>query len=617
MSLESFLNTHEKLMRLSRDQLFGDAERSLKLQRIVKACARLLNVSRASIWQLSPQGNELFCEAIFCSEQQEMLTNNTLRENQFPRYFEAMRTERMINANEARTDARTIEFTDAYLKPNNIYSLLDLPIFNGTQLNGILCLEQTELREWDMETMAIATSVADLISLMNLNESWQESQMQIDSLKRRDPLTMLENLDTFQKRIEQDLRRSLAEDKHQLVMMGIDGFRSINDKYGYDTANQVLVAFANILRHACKLGFYSPGRMSGDLFAIWMPEADHEDALDLIQEIQSEIKQPLILQGGKEQIEITFTSSITQLPVPGYMGATPYRCAEYALYRAKRDTKGSVMLFQPEWAAQLNESRTQDQILIDALRNGHIFPFYQPITSAESGDIVGIEALVRWVHPGGSINKPCHFLPRLNELGLMPELGRKVLEKSLVDFKDIRLKHKNLKWVSVNVSGEHLSASDFIQHIQKELGKRQLSSEQLRLEIVEELLAEHNPMLQNNIRLLNHANLKLSIDDFGTGYSSLSRLKQLPISNLKIDQSFVKGLTTSHEDQCISSSVLGLARGMGMTVTAEGVETVSQLDWLKTAGCQLIQGYFVAKPMPKEELLVWLENRSSTFQPTN
>ena len=124
-------------------------------------------------------------------------------------------------------------------------------------------------------------------------------------------------------------------------------------------------------------------------------------------------------------------------------------------------------------------------------------------------------------------------------------------------------------------------------------------------------------MLQNNIRLLNHANLRLSIDDFGTGYSSLSRLKQLPISNLKIDQSFVKGLPASNEDQCISSSVLGLARGMGMTVTAEGVETQSQLDWLKAEGCPLIQGYLVAKPMPKQELLAWLGSQQTTSQPLN
>jgi len=121
-------------------------------------------------------------------------------------------------------------------------------------------------------------------------------------------------------------------------------------------------------------------------------------------------------------------------------------------------------------------------------------------------------------------------------------------------------------------------------------------------------------MLQNNIRLLNHANLKLSIDDFGTGYSSLARLKQLPISNLKIDQSFVQGLPASNEDQCISSSVLGLARGMGMTVTAEGVETQAQFDWLKEEGCPLIQGYLIAKPMPKQELVQWLGSEELASQ---
>lgn len=608
MSVDKYLQRQSALMRLSREQVFNSLSRNMKLNRIVQACVELLDVSRASVWLVSPNEEELYCEALFCSKN-GYSNGQRLTAESFPNYFSALRTERVIKAENARTDSRTLEFTRDYFEPNNIYSLLDMPIFYSDKLSGVLCFEHTSPRKWDIETISMGTSVADLISLINITKHWEDSQSQVEQLKVHDALTMLPNRDYFQTQIDLDLAQAPSHVKHYIILLGLDRFSLINNRYGYHQANHELLRFAQTLKRVCHVLDYMPARINGDIFAIWVPGSSYQAALQIINDLKVELG-----NSDENSVDLNFTASITELPIGDFRGENPFLCAEYALQRAKKESKGSVTQFQPEWVDLINSSNIDDQRLISALKNKEIVPFYQPIVNARTLEVVGVEALARWVTKDGVIRTPDVFLHRLRKLGLMAEFGRSIIEASLAEFSELNAQHKVLKWLSVNISSEQLLSSDFIPHIQRALGETKLTTDHIRLEIVEDLLAEHNPILQSNILNLTKAGLSLSIDDFGTGYSSLSRLKQLPISNLKIDKSFTRGLPDSTEDCCIAASIVGLSLGMQLKVTCEGVETQEQVDWLRDQGCHLLQGFLLAKPMPKEALRMWLRDHKASTE---
>lgn len=605
MALERFLALHQVFMMLSHDRLFFEADRRKKLEKIVCCCAEALDVSRVGIWRFDHTGHKLENELTYLLNDRRFFQPGTLYEQDFPQYFQSLKAERVINADQARTDKRTQEFSSIYLEPSGIHSMLDVPIFNEGELAGILCLEHLAQRSWQLEEISFATSIADLISLINLHDSWQDNRRELEFLHNRDLLTRLENRETFQRRLEHDLAPAQDLSPHCLLLIGMDGFKAINDRYGFQQANKLLVAFADRLHQFASQQGITAARIGGDIFGLWPLHQAGQRTLTLIRTLQQELQRPVMMADGSS-IQISFSISATELPVPGYQGADPMRCAEYALLQAKTHSKGGVVFFENTWVSSLNQSNQLDTELVQALSHGQIKPHYQPIVQAHNGAVVGIESLARWEKQNGEIVPPGLFLPRLAALGLIPELGKLMLEKSCADLARLLRTQPDIGWVAINIASEHLSQPDFIQQIQTALYKTGLSPHQIKLEIIEDLLAQDTLLLQRNIRSLRQADLKLSIDDFGTGYSSMARLKQLPIANVKIDRSFVNGLPIDLDDQCIARSVIGLAKGMGMSTTAEGIETRQQLEWMQENGCDFLQGYLIARPMPMEALTEWL-----------
>ena len=593
------------LMALGRDSVFISADRKSRLAKIVKFCARSLGINRVSVWKLDNQLKRLECEVLFTLQQDFVENVSPLHESDFPRYFAALKQQRLINADDARSDGRTAEFTDSYLMPENIHSMLDVPVFSAGELSGILCLEQLDQRSWKIPEMALATSIADLISLINLHDNWQQSQRELEFLHHIDLLTGLENRVTFQRRLESDLKFLNHPDSHALILVGIDGFKVINDSFGYQLANQILIEVATRLQ---SLNLDNPptlARTAGDVFAIWATNINDVELMTLLMTVQQRLAE-LIEMPDNTSMHISFTISVTLLPVPGFSGADPMRCAEYGLLRAKAGNRGSVTFFDQEWVAQLNHDHGLDSEISNALIQNKFFPHYQPIVSASTGEVVGIEALARWQKSSDEVMAPNAFLPKMAELGLIPALGRIILRQACVDLKKMMDMALPIRWVAINIAGEHLSQPDFIEQVVSILSETGLENHNIRLEIIEELIAQDNHMLQQNVQRLKDAGLRMAIDDFGTGYSSLSRLKQLPIGNLKIDRSFVAGLPGDNDDQCISRSILGLAQGLGMTVTAEGIETPGQAQWLRDNGCDFFQGFLISRPLSFNQLTEWL-----------
>ncbi|WP_413694359.1 putative bifunctional diguanylate cyclase/phosphodiesterase [Psychromonas sp. KJ10-2] len=281
------------------------------------------------------------------------------------------------------------------------------------------------------------------------------------------------------------------------------------------------------------------------------------------------------------------------------------------MLKAKANGNGRVSYFNPIWLIEHQEEASLEHEFVDALNNGEIVAFYQPIIQQNyQSSGFSLEALVRWLHPTKGVITPNIILPIAKRLGLMGLLGMVIFEQTCVDIKRFKALGLKLKRISVNISSEQLFSPQLINQIESCLKEQKVPTALVEFEIVEELMAGDFQVLSTQIDKLTDLGIQLSIDDFGTGYSSLSRLKNLNVSKLKIDKSFVDGLPHGDEDICIVKSIIGLAKGMGLDIVAEGVETQEQASWLFENGCDYLQGYLISKPIHADDLLTLMSQQN-------
>lgn len=604
-SVEKLIRLHKSLMTLSRGNGFIDYPRISKLKRITRTCAEQLNVSRVSVWRLSEDHEKIVCEVLYILDCDEYYKGAELQRSEFPQYFKAMSEDRIINADNAITDSRTSEFTEPYLIPNDIASLLDAPIYAGGKLQGVVCLEQVGgARVWDLAELSYVASLADSISMVNEHEVWVKDREQLEFLEQYDSLTGLEKRNNFLRRLEFDLQETPDPDRTRVLMLlGIDFFAAINDSHGHKTADSLLVALSRLLEfvtqpYKCRLA-----RVGGDIFAIWLPDLKSTEQLEFLAKKLKTITEHPIKAGDDSELTISFSAGVAIYPTEGEDFPSPMRCAELALQRAKDETRGTVKYFSLEWLDQLKHRRSLENELTHALDAGQLVAYYQPILSTVDETVIGLEALVRWQHPERGLILPGQFLPLAKKIGLMSRLGSYMLNQAVRDIKQLQDHGSDIAWVSVNIASDQFYDSSLSQEIADILHKNDLSATALELEIVEELIGQDSALVRAQLMALSDLGVRLAIDDFGTGYSSLSRLKHMPVTKLKVDKSFVDGLPHSENDCCITQSIIGLAKGLKIELVAEGVESAAQAEYLKKAHCEYVQGFYYARPMPLADLL--------------
>jgi len=604
-AVEKLISLHKSLLVLSHGEGFIEHPRISKLKSITQSCAEQLNVSRVSVWQLDHDAQRIVCELLYILETDQFYKGAELYQKDYPSYFKAIAEDRLINADNAIKDPRTAEFSNTYLIPNEISSMLDAPIFAAGKLRGVICIEQVgEHRVWDMPEMSYVASLADHISMINEHEEWLKDRAQLEFLEQYDPLTGLEKRNQFQKRLDYDLQENaLKAEPRALLLVGLDSFAAINDHYGHMVADQLLVAFAKSLAELTKPLNCCLARVGGDIFGIWLPELNGTDVLNaLTQELKLLSREPLTIDTD-ELINISCSTGVVIYPIEGETVTNPMRCAELAMQRAKENARGGVQFFAKDWLVQLQGKRSFENELIAAIEDEMLVPFYQPVVCAESEKIIGLEALVRWPHPKKGFISPGEFLPVARKLGLMERLGSLMLKKACADVAKLEKQGKGVSWVSVNIAAEQLHNSALSEEIAALLHQYELPAQKIELEIVEELIGQDSAFVTAQLEALSSLGIRMSVDDFGTGYSSLSRLKHMPVTKLKIDKSFVDGLPGEDDDRCIAQSILGLAKGMKIELVAEGVETLPQVKYLREMGCEYLQGYYFAKPMELTEVI--------------
>jgi diguanylate cyclase (GGDEF)-like protein/PAS domain S-box-containing protein len=435
------------------------------------------------------------------------------------------------------------------------------------------------------------------------------TRQRIHRLAFFDELTGLPNRAMFRDSAERALRALRDENlPGALLFIDLDRFKQINDTQGHAAGDTLLREVALRLTQRLR-GRDVIGRLAGDEFALLLSDCGIEEAVQAAHRILDGLARPIEIQGKTHICRASI--GIAVYPHDGDGIDTLLRHADQAMAQAKSDHLHSLQLFSPEMNQRAQERANLESALREALAQRHLALHYQPqVLSEAPGTLHGVEALARWHHPDWGWVPPSRFIPVAEESGLIHELTLWLINESCAQLAAWRAAGCHVPCVAVNLSGRSFHQAEFAEQIAAALERHRLRPSDILLEITESVMMDARPVTLANIEALHGMGFKLSLDDFGTGYSSLSYLHRLPIAELKLDMAFVRDLTTSATARALTVSVLSIAHALGMVVVAEGVETAGQQQWLQAHGCPVMQGYLFGKPMPPDEMEIWLRAAS-------
>jgi diguanylate cyclase (GGDEF)-like protein len=432
-------------------------------------------------------------------------------------------------------------------------------------------------------------------------------QAKLDRLAHYDTVTYLPNRHYFQERLKLAVAHSTKFDKLMAVLfVDLDNFKLVNDSFGHHIGDKQLQEVAGRLSKPLRAGDIVC-RLGGDEFAVILENLPNSQQAELITE---KIIQNLTLPLRLEDHDIVVTGSIGMALCPED-AETPealLRFADTAMYAAKGAGKNTWRRFDPEMASQSTLRLTLENQMRSGLEEGHFEVHYQPQVNMLTGEVYGLEALARWNHPERGYISPTQFIPVAEESGLIRPLGEWVLRtacKQIVAWS--RTGNVQLK-VAVNVSVRQMAHASFAHQVLAILAETGCKPEQLELEITESVLMQHSDKTRDLLERLHAAGIGIAIDDFGTGYSSMAQLKNMPVTKLKIDKSFIDDIATDHSDQAITTAMTSLARSLKIHVIAEGVESKEQVVMLQESGCHDFQGYHFARPMPAAQVPAFIDS---------
>jgi diguanylate cyclase (GGDEF)-like protein/PAS domain S-box-containing protein len=426
-------------------------------------------------------------------------------------------------------------------------------------------------------------------------------QEQLEYQANYDSLTRLPNRNLLRDRLQHAL--VVAQRHHNgvaVVFIDLDGFKNVNDSLGHSVGDRLLAVVGDRLAR-CARATDTVARHGGDEFVVVLTDTSDEQSLIVwMERVRATISEPVWLDGTELYVGCSMGASL--FPQDGDDAETLMKKADLAMYRAKDMGRNTFQFYQPEMNASAGARMNLERRLRRALRDNEFLLHYQPQVDIGTGQIVGVEALVRWRDPEVGLVPPSSFIPVAEESGLIGPLSEWVLREACRQNKQWQDEGLPPARVSVNLSARQFQQHNIANLVTQVLAETGLEPRYLELELTESTIMRN---AEEAVRMLNelHAlGIGLAIDDFGTGYSSLSYLKRFPVDRLKIDRSFVSDIGISNDDETITSAIIALAHSLKMQVIAEGVETSAQLDFLKERACDEMQGYFFAKPLPRDAI---------------
>lgn len=434
----------------------------------------------------------------------------------------------------------------------------------------------------------------------------KEHEKQLNHIAHYDMLTGLPNRVLLADRLRQGMTQAMRREQQlAVVFLDLDGFKGVNDTYGHDTGDQLLMLLAKQMKQSLRDGD-TLARVGGDEFvAILGDLVDSATCVPLLSRLLEAAAKPVDVVG--QVLRLSASLGVTFYPQPADIDAEQLmRQADQAMYQAKLAGKNRYHVFDTEHDSGLRSQHESIERIRHAMEAGELLLYFQPKVNMCTGHIIGAEALIRWQHPDKGLQAPAAFLPLIEDTPLAVDIGEWVVETALKQMEAWQTHGLDMA-VSVNIGARQLQQPNFVIRLRETLARHpSINPSKLELEVLETSALEDMTRVSSVIAECKQIGIEFALDDFGTGYSSLTYLKRLPVALLKMDQSFVRDMLIDPDDLAILEGVIGLARAFRRNVIAEGVETIEHGTRLLALGCELAQGYGIARPMPGQDFPLWV-----------
>ncbi|MEZ5870935.1 MAG: EAL domain-containing protein [Nitratireductor sp.] len=431
-----------------------------------------------------------------------------------------------------------------------------------------------------------------------------QDMRQVNRLAFTDELTGLANRRQFDFRLNEELARGArSENAIGLLYLDLDKFKHINDSYGHEAGDQVIVSFGQRIKSVLRAGDFL-ARLSGDEFSAIITNVKSRKDIELAADrIFSAMAEPIQFKQKTIYAGVSIGAAIVE---PGTKsGAEALRHADFALLQAKESGRNKLQVFDPGMAESIRSRGVIENDLREAIINGRFTIKYQPLISQKENKVLGVEALVRWIHDERGPVSPSVFIPIAEEIGMIDKLGEFILRRACTEMLDL----KQIK-LAVNISALQFTQRGFIQKVAQILEETGFEPDRLELEITESVFMSDPQKTREVITGFKELGVRIALDDFGTGFSAMSYLRDFPVDRIKIDRSFISEISNSGKSMNLVSHMIELGSALGLHVTVEGVETEDQLKLLSTSGCNELQGYLFSRPVGLEQLRTYCESLS-------
>nr|WP_249794986.1 EAL domain-containing protein [Bradyrhizobium sp. Oc8] len=516
----------------------------------------------------------------------------------------AFRTRQPCVSNDYVNDNRVSAF-HAVLQGDGARSGAAFPLITHDKPVGVMIYMSIEQETFTTEFVELLQRLADNVSFAIENfdraDEKNEADERIEYLASHDSLTDLPNRETFNGLLREAIDVAQRHDhRFAVLFIDLDRFKVINDSLGHEAGDLLLLEVATRLRGALRASDVV-ARLGGDEFVVILDQCGEiDDVQHIATGLLTALAEPMELAG--HECHTTASIGIAMYPANGADAQTLTKNADMAMYLAKEDGKNGYRFFSKEVKTQSIERLSLESALRRALEREQFSLNYQPKVDMETGQITGVEALLRWNHPDLGNVSPAQFIPLAEETGLIVPIGRWVVKEACAQA--MAWQRRGLLPVSmaVNLSPRQFADEHLLQDVDEALAASGMSPVLLQLEVTESMMMRNVGRALKVLDAIQSRGIRLAIDDFGTGYSSMSLMKHFPIDTIKIDRSFVRDLPQDSEDQAIAQAIISMGKALGMTVVAEGVENAEQEAFLRTHGCDEMQGFLIAKPLPAKQM---------------
>ncbi|MEP6607755.1 MAG: EAL domain-containing protein [Burkholderiaceae bacterium] len=580
------------------------------LSAILRTASEVLDVSAVSFWRLSPGGESLRCESLFDHGSDRFMRDWVGREltaTRFPAYFAQLMTRQPVIVTDTHTSRLTTSFAGDR-KWSRVRAMLDVPVLVESKVNGVLSLHHYETHPWDDDDVSFGNTTALMLALALEAAQRQEAETRIEHLAWYDGLTGLPNRNLLRETMR-DLIMTAANRKRRMAVMliDLDRFKDVNDTLGHLVGDALIKSAAEVLGQTVgDAGVVA--RLGGDEFVVLVNEFVHRQEVALLaaRVAQSLNRTDLV---PKIDTQVSASIGVALFPEHGRDMSTLLKNADAAMYQAKRDGRNQFSFFNP---IRYERAAREVQLGIELVKavqseSPQFICEYQPQVEMASGRVVGLEALIRWKHPLHGILTPDRFIGVAEVSGLSERITRWVLNDVCAQINRWREVRPDFDVpVSINVAGREMGSTALPALVRAALSTHSIEPNLIVLEITERTLVRETEINNDVLAELASLGVGLVLDDFGTGYSMLGYLKRMPITALKIDQSFIEGIPGDADSRAIVHAMLAVARHFKLKVVAEGVESIEQVEYMREIGCEFAQGFFYARALSSDTILDYL-----------